>query len=507
MTSILAGVLAIAGAVPTELRFEPWFTHRSVTVSIARAPKGIPWVRGEAELPVSAQAVLDVVTHFESYRTFMSPVVKKATVLERGPAGARIHFVWPYPFPFRNRDAVVLYRTDPPEDGVSIVTWRDDARPGDPAEGVRIARVAGETRIEPLALDRCRVTYTYLGDLGGKFPDSAEDKAWRAEPVGYILAIRRSLGLPIPPKTPVKAEAAPDSGQQPRSRRDGLRAGLSGPLPAFPVVASTPKRHEQQPAERDPLRGVKRGNPDGDRRLRDIEADRPVQVVPRGEDARPVRVGLVAVVRVMDAVHPGRDNQAREHAFQRKRKARVRVMEEDRCGEKDLVHRDGERIGADDDDLQGPIPDRKHELAEVKTQSRRGVHVAVHVVNAMEAPEEGNAVVDPVPEPQRVVEQDDRCHRADEPAHRDPMQEADLRFHRPLRYRQQNRNLQQLEDRETQARKREVAAKASKLRLAGAAQGKSRLHQQEQQERAGNSRGSNPGAKVRRHASNPTTEA
>lgn len=205
MTSVLALVLAFAGVAPADLRFEPWFTHRSVAVSIARVPKGIPWIRGEAELPVSARTVLDLVTDYGGYEKFMSPAVKKVSVLERGPDGVRLHFVWPYPFPFRNRDAVVLYRADPSEGGVFVLTWRDDERPGDPSEGVRIARVAGETRIEPLAPDRCRVTYTYLGDLGGRFPAAAEDKAWKAEPVGYLLAIRRSLDLPIPPKVPAKA--------------------------------------------------------------------------------------------------------------------------------------------------------------------------------------------------------------------------------------------------------------------------------------------------------------
>lgn len=206
MTTVFALVLALTAVVPAGLRFEPWFTHRSVAVSIARVPKGIPWVRGEAELPVSARTVLDVVTDYEGYEKFMAPAVKVVKVLGRGAEGTRLHFVWPYPFPFRNRDAVVSYRSEPSENGVFIVTWRDDARPGDPAEGVRIARVSGETRVEPLAPDRCRVTYTYLGDLGGNFPAAAEDKAWRAEPIGYLLAIRRSLGLPIPPKVPAKAE-------------------------------------------------------------------------------------------------------------------------------------------------------------------------------------------------------------------------------------------------------------------------------------------------------------
>jgi hypothetical protein len=43
------------------------------------------------------------------------------------------------------------------------------------------------------------MTYTYLGDLGGKFPVWAQEKAWREESVQYFRAIRRKLGLPEVP--------------------------------------------------------------------------------------------------------------------------------------------------------------------------------------------------------------------------------------------------------------------------------------------------------------------
>jgi hypothetical protein len=148
MTAVVA--LVLTAVVPADLRFEPWFIDRGVAVSIARVPKGIPWVRGEAELPVSTGTVFELLTNYDGYEEFMSPVVKEVTVLERAPTGTRLHFIWRYPFPFRNRDAVVLYQAEPSEGGAFVITWRDDARRGDPSEGVRIARVAGETRVEPL---------------------------------------------------------------------------------------------------------------------------------------------------------------------------------------------------------------------------------------------------------------------------------------------------------------------------------------------------------------------
>jgi hypothetical protein len=198
---VIAGaLLLLLTPAVDDARFEPWFAERAVAVSIARGTDGPPWIRGVAELPVAANDVFAIVVDYARYRELFSPAVAKAEVLERTEDGARIHFVWPYPFPFRRRDAVVAYRAENLPDGSFLVSWRDASRAGDPREGVRIARVEGDTRIVPLAPARCRVTYTYLGDLGGRFPGSLEEEAWRKEPLGYMFALRRRLGLPPPPK-------------------------------------------------------------------------------------------------------------------------------------------------------------------------------------------------------------------------------------------------------------------------------------------------------------------
>lgn len=193
----IAAVLA-ATAIPSGLPFTDWFTSHGVKVDIARMSEGPPWLRGTAELPVAPEKLAAVLTDFRRYKDLFAPAVKSAQVLEAGEGFARIHFVWAYPFPFKNRDAVVLYRAQMSEEGPFVLSWKADPRPGDPKDGVRIERVNGETRIEPLGPSRCRVTYTYLGDLGGKFPGWAQEKAWKEEPVQYVRAIRRRLELPDP---------------------------------------------------------------------------------------------------------------------------------------------------------------------------------------------------------------------------------------------------------------------------------------------------------------------
>lgn len=182
------------------LAWQPWFSARGVEVEIARVEEGTPWIRGTGEVPAAAEKIAALVTDFEHYREIFSPALKKARVLSAAADSARLHLVWPYPFPLRSRDAIVAYRMERLAEGGFLLTWKNDQKPGDPHEGVRIARVSGETRIVPMAAERSRVIYSYLGDLGGKFPRSAEEKAWRAEPVEYFRALRRRLKIPDLPK-------------------------------------------------------------------------------------------------------------------------------------------------------------------------------------------------------------------------------------------------------------------------------------------------------------------
>ena len=185
-------------AISTALTFEPWAVEEGVAVSIAHSGSATPWIRGAAEIPAPAEEVFAILCDFGGYAGLFAPTVRKSAVLPDPGPGVRVHLVWRYPFPFRNRDAVVRYEAERLPGETFRVSWRDDARESDPAEGVRIRRVEGETTVVPLSSERCLVTYTFLGDLGGSFPRAGEEKAWKREPVTYILALRQRLGAPVP---------------------------------------------------------------------------------------------------------------------------------------------------------------------------------------------------------------------------------------------------------------------------------------------------------------------
>jgi carbon monoxide dehydrogenase subunit G len=189
--------LVLLAAVPLFAQsYTPWFSERGVHVDIARSKDATPWVRGTFELPVPPAKVISVVTDYKRYKEIFAPALERANVLETSASGTRIHLVWPYPSPLRDRDAVVTYKLVRSPAGGAVLSWRGEAKPDDPKKGVRIEHVEGETRIEATATGT-RVVYSYFGDLGGNFPSSLEERVWKGEPIGYMQALRRALGLPI----------------------------------------------------------------------------------------------------------------------------------------------------------------------------------------------------------------------------------------------------------------------------------------------------------------------
>src|SRR5438034_10473049 len=75
----------------------------------------------------------------------------------------------------------------------------------------------------------------------------------------------------------------------------------------------------------------------------------------------------------------------------------------------------GERVGIDAQDthLSGAKERRQPHLTEVKSECGRNIQIAIDVMDEMKAPERRRDVVEAMPPPQRVIEQQDRSDEAD----------------------------------------------------------------------------------------------
>ncbi|MGD9764501.1 MAG: hypothetical protein AB7V27_12355 [Candidatus Binatia bacterium] len=199
---------ALAEAPPASA-FSPWFSERDVEVRIARATDGWPWIQAVGIVEEAADTLAARLTDWAAYPALFKPALRHVAVLEQRPGHARLHMVWRVPFPFRDRDGIVRYRAARKPHGTWHIDWRDDVRPGDPATGVRIAAIEGSTVIEPITVARSRVTYRYLGDLGGDFGTHLNERAWRAESLHYFKSLRTAAPAEPRPENEPAARRAP----------------------------------------------------------------------------------------------------------------------------------------------------------------------------------------------------------------------------------------------------------------------------------------------------------
>jgi hypothetical protein len=188
-------LLLLALTIPDTGAFKPLAQDNHVAVAIVRNGDQPPWVEATHELPVAAEKIYDLLADFDSYANVFAGSVKTARILDRKPDSARIHIVWPLPWPMKNRDAVVSYEAKK-EAGLYRIDWVQNAQKGDPEEGLRIEHVMGRTVIEAKDATSSLVRYTYYGDLGGDLPDFIKEASYKEEPVVYFNAIRKKLALP-----------------------------------------------------------------------------------------------------------------------------------------------------------------------------------------------------------------------------------------------------------------------------------------------------------------------
>ena len=96
---------------------------------------------------------------------------------------------------------------------------------------------------------------------------------------------------------------------------------------AIPIVPLTDEGERQDLSDRHIARLAVGGYAHRDRALRNVENERAMERVPTREKTRPVAVGLIELVGVVDAVHARRDDDADEPSLEGQWQPQVRVME------------------------------------------------------------------------------------------------------------------------------------------------------------------------------------
>ena len=128
-----------------------------------------------------------------------------------------------------------------------------------------------------------------------------------------------------------------------------------------------------------------------------------MQSIPPRKHDSVVRVRLVLLLGMVDAVHSRRDQKLIQTTFETDRQSQVAVMKK-RVGLKhDLVGGECSRGDSDCSNLDDAKGGRHCNLAKVKPKTRRNIQIRVNVVNVVESPEKGNAVVRDVPPVKRQV--------------------------------------------------------------------------------------------------------
>src|SRR5258708_35552894 len=116
---------------------------------------------------------------------------------------------------------------------------------------------------------------------------------------------------------------------------------------------------------------------------------------------------------MVDSMHARRHDETHEDALECEGKARVGMMKKNRREQDRLPDPELKNARSDENDLHRTVCDRQRELAEMKSQSGRGVEIEIHVVRQMESPEKRHLMICAMPPPERVVEKHDRHDRVE----------------------------------------------------------------------------------------------
>src|SRR5919106_1609336 len=135
-----------------------------------------------------------------------------------------------------------------------------------------------------------------------------------------------------------------------------------------------------------------------------------MKFVPPAENRAPVRVGLSLDDGMMNAVHPRRDHNEIQNAFELNRQPPIGMMKESSGFECDEENEKHDRSDAKNNHGERQKADREKDFAEMESRGGTHVHVEISVMHIMKSPEERDHMVRPMPPPIGVIHQGNFWH-------------------------------------------------------------------------------------------------
>ena len=152
-----------------------------------------PWCKSTTLLDFSVDEILSVIEDVNNYNKFFDTVSSSSI-----DTNNVVHIILNMPTLFSDRDYVVKYDKIN-EDQTIIYRFQSNEKYSKPEldNYVRLTNAAGEWRLDSLSNGITKVTYIWNGELSGKFPSWAYNRAWTKqgnEVLGNLKEVLESKG-------------------------------------------------------------------------------------------------------------------------------------------------------------------------------------------------------------------------------------------------------------------------------------------------------------------------
>ncbi len=148
-----------------------------ITIWNSNKDSDIPWCRASAIYPFSVDVIYSALKDLSNYKNIFDRVTE-SNILDENIVYIRLDM----PLFLADRDYTVKYLENSSEDTV-VFQFHSVKHPNSPDNkgSVTLPRAAGEWVLKKIPSKGTQVTYTWNGELLGKFPSSSLHKAWEEQ--------------------------------------------------------------------------------------------------------------------------------------------------------------------------------------------------------------------------------------------------------------------------------------------------------------------------------------